>query len=136
MSDLAAEVEEIYRQWRAAMSSCDAAWVERTEHDNFRYTGSDGTRKNRPEHVRQLTSGRGGEFRTRILTVDQYDDTVVVTGDHWARVEVDPDQAALTPDIVRAMAAGIDYAFTSVWVRQGGGLRLVAHHTSQRQAGR
>ncbi|WP_033293112.1 nuclear transport factor 2 family protein [Amycolatopsis jejuensis] len=131
---LAEEIDDVYRQWRTAMSQRDSAWVERTEHANFHYTGSDGTRKGKRDHIRQVTSARDAEFRTKIRTVDEYGDTVVVTGDHWARAEVDADQADLAPEIVRAMAAGIDYAFTSVWIREAGELRLAAHHTSERRA--
>lgn len=131
MTDLLSRVEEQYARWRSAMTRRDVAWFERVEHEDFRYTGSDGTRKRKSDHIAQVTSALEAEFRTDIRTVDQYGDTVVVTGDHWARTRLDPSRAGLSAQIVRKMSEGISYAFTSVWLVTDGGFRLLAHHTSE-----
>lgn len=133
MTAVIREVERLYADWRQAMRSRDVAWAERTEHENFRYTGSDGTRKGRADHVAQITSAVDAEFRTEIVSADDYGDAIVVTGNHWVRSEVNPSRAGLSAEIVDKMRRGIEYAFTSVWVRAGGELSLVAHHTSERR---
>lgn len=128
--DLLVEFERIYADWRAAMSRRDRTFLERMEHDDFRYTGTDGTIKYKDDHLDQITSAVRGEFDTTLDCVRQYGSVVVVAGRHFAKVETD-DSSGLSEAVRDRMRQGMRVAFTTVWLDSPHGWQAVAHHTSE-----
>jgi ketosteroid isomerase-like protein len=130
VSNLDDEFSAVYEAWAAAMRARDAGWFADLEHPQFLYVGPDGIAKDKAAHIEQATRGVRGELRTDIERVRTFDNLAIVTGTHWVRSDV-PVEAGLSRQVVEQMQRGVLIRFSSVWLEEPGGRRLIHHHTTR-----
>lgn len=128
MSDapLLAEVHAAYARWVTAVEQRDEAALMRVHHEDFVYTGVDTQRLDRAQHVALELQAEVEQALSDVIAFD-LGDVIVASGRHTVHGAIDSE---LVPASVREEIeqAGLEVAFTSVFVREGDELRVVTHH--------
>jgi len=116
-SDRTAAFDELYRRWVAAVADRQRDELSALFHERYTYTAPDGTRLGRAEILDAEMNVPVPEYPFHRLEVDVFGDVAVARGEHLLRGEITSD--SFEPELVALVAAGVQIAFTTVWLKSG-----------------
>jgi uncharacterized protein (TIGR02246 family) len=127
------EIRALYEAWGAAIRGGDADWHRRAFVEDFIYIDIHGNVRDRENVIRMNRGAQREEVEIHEIRVRLFPgDLAIVHGHYYARVRRDAN-AEFSPRLQEIFTRGVTLRFTTVWQKQDGSWRGLAHHETEEQ---